>query len=76
MKKEGLPPLESKYRLLPQPVHQNPAGHRDIEGVDVSHLDPNPAVAMVADVRRNAVGLASEDQGQFLLPEVFLGRKG
>lgn len=40
------------------------------------HLDPDPAVAMVTDIGRNAMGLASEDQGQFLLPEVFLGRKG
>lgn len=76
MKKEGFPPLDLKCRLLPQPVHQDPASHRDIEGVDVSHLDPNPAVAMVADIGRNAMGLVSEDQGQFILPEIFLGRKG
>ena len=57
-------------------MHQDPAGHRDIERIDVIHLDPDPAVAMVADVGRNAMGLASEDQGQLLLPEVFLGRKG
>lgn len=42
----------------------------------MSHLDPDPAVAMVADIGRNAMGLASEDQGQFILPEIFLGRKG
>ena len=62
--------------LLSQPVHQDPASHRDIERIDVSHLDPDPAVAMIAKIGRNAMGLASEDQGQFLLPEVFLGRKG
>ena len=76
MKKEWSVPSGIQCRLLPQPVHQNPAGHRDIEGVDVAHLDPDPAVAMVADVGRNAVGLTSEDQGQFPLPEVILGRKG
>lgn len=75
-KKRGSSPLKFKYTLLPQPVHQDPPGHRDIEGVDVSHLNPNPAVAMIADVGRNAMGLASEDQSQFPLPEVLLGRKG
>lgn len=42
----------------------------------MAHLDTDPAVAMVADIRRNAMGLASEGQGQFILPEIFLGRKG
>ena len=42
----------------------------------MAHLDTDPAVAMAADVGRNTMGLASEDQGQLLLPEIFLGRKG